>query len=79
MEGGESVATATAVPQGIVDVRADEIARNVDRAVGYWISQIDEALNDANLTSLGRRYAAKEIVERYQSVTGKPGLEPRRA
>ena len=78
-EGGEQVATATAVPREIVDVIADEIASGVGRAVGYWISQVDEALNDANLTSLGRLYAAREVVEQYKSLTGKPGLAARRA
>ncbi len=78
-EGGEVVVTTTAVPREIVEVIADEMACGVNRAVDYWISQIDQALNDTQLTSLGRLYAIKDVVERYNRLTGKVGLEARRA
>ncbi|MGO9127163.1 MAG: hypothetical protein ACLP6G_20035 [Terriglobales bacterium] len=71
--------TTTAVPREIVEVIADEMACGVNRAVDYWISQIDQALNDTQLTSLGRLYAIKDVVERYNRLTGKVGLEARRA
>jgi hypothetical protein len=73
------VATTMAVPREIVDVFADEIACGVDRAVEYWMSQIEHALADRELTTLGRLYAVKEIVERYKALTGKLRLEARRA
>jgi hypothetical protein len=55
------------------------MACGVDRAVAYWMSEIDQALSDTQLTSLGRLYAIKEVVERYKSLTGKSQLETRRA
>jgi hypothetical protein len=73
------VATITAVPREIVDVIANEMACGVDRAVECWMSQIEEALEDTRLTSLGRLYAVKEVVERYKSLTGKAELEVRPA
>lgn len=77
-EGGEIVAT-TAVSREIVSVIVHEMASGVDRAVECWMSQIEEALEDTRLTSLGRLYAVKEIVERYKHLTGKAELEARRA
>jgi hypothetical protein len=73
------VATITAVPREIVDVIANEMACGVDRAVECWMSQIEEALEDTRLTSLGRLYAVTEVVERYKSLTGKTELEVRPA
>jgi hypothetical protein len=78
-KGGEGVATTAAVPKEIVDIIVSEMACGVDRAVESWMSQIDEALNNTQLTSLGRLYAVKEIVHRYKSLTGKVELEVRRA
>jgi len=73
------VATTIAVPREIVDVIVDELACGVDRAVESWMSQIEQALDDTHLTSLGRLYAVKEVMERYKSMTGKAKLEVRRA
>jgi hypothetical protein len=73
------MATPTVVPREIINVIADEMAWGVERAVEYWMSQIGHALADRKLTSLGRLYAVKDIVERYKSLTGKVDLEVRRA
>jgi hypothetical protein len=73
------MATSTTVPREIVDVIANEMAWGVERAVEYWMSQIEHALADRELTSLGRLYAVKDVVERYKSLTGKVELEVRRA
>jgi hypothetical protein len=73
------MATSTAVPREIVDVIANEMAWGVERAVEYWMSQIEHALADRQLTSLGRLYAVKDVVERYRNLSGKMELEGRRA
>ena len=73
------MATTTVVPREIVDAIADEMAWGVERAVEYWMSQIEHALADRELTSLGRLYAVKDVVERYRELTGKTELEARRA
>jgi hypothetical protein len=73
------MATSTAVPREIVDVIANEMAWGVERAVEYWMSQVEHALADRELTSLGRLYAVKDVVERYKSLTGKVELKVRSA
>ncbi len=78
-ERWEAMATIATVPREIVDVIADEMAWGVERAVEYWMSQIEHALADRELTSLGRLYAVKGVVERYRDLTGKAELEARRA
>ncbi len=72
------MATAT-VPREIIDVIADEMAWGVERAVEYWMSQVEHALADQQLTSLGRLYAVKDVVERYRGLTGKEKLGARTA
>jgi hypothetical protein len=71
---------ATAVlPTNLVEVIASEMAAGVDRAVECWMSQIDHALTDVNLTSLGRLNAVREILNEYKHLTGKAQLQGRRS
>lgn len=64
--------------ENVVEVIASEMARGVERAVDCWMSQIDHALTDVHLTSLGRLNAVTEIVRRYKSLTGKSQLAGRK-
>ena len=52
----------------LVDVIADEMAAGVDRAVECWMSQIEQALTDVNLTSLGRLNAVREVLDDYKAL-----------
>ena len=70
---------STAISSDVVDVIASEMALGVERAVECWMAQIDQALRDDRLTSLGRLNAVREIVEQYKRLTGKTYLEARRA
>ena len=55
---------ATAViPTNLIEVIASEMAVGVDRAVECWMSQIEHALTDVHLTSLGRLNAVREILD----------------
>ena len=56
---------------------AEEMASGVDRAVECWMSQIEEALTDMRLTSLGRLQAVRQVVEKYKGLTGKAQLRAR--
>ncbi len=67
----------TAVSTDIVDVIANEMALGVDRAVECWMAQIEQALTDPHLTSLGRLNAVRGIVDDYKHVTGKVQLQGR--
>lgn len=66
-----------AVPGNLVEIIATEMASGVDRAVECWMSQIEQALGDARLTSLGRLHAVQQVVERYKNLTGKTDLHGR--
>ena len=69
---------ATAIiPTNVVEVIASEMAVGVDRAVECWMSQIEHALTDVHLTSLGRLNAVREILDQYKQLTGKAQLERR--
>jgi acetyl-CoA carboxylase alpha subunit len=63
--------------EDIVDVIVNEMALGVDWAVECWMAEIDHALADPQLTSLGRLHAVQEILEKYKSLTGKSQLKER--
>jgi hypothetical protein len=75
-KGGTSLASL-AIPTDFVDAIASEIADGVDRAVECWMSQIEQALTDIHLTSLGRLNAVREVLDQYKHLTGKAQLERR--
>ena len=65
-----------AVSQDFITVVATEIASGVDRAVECWMAQVEEALNDVHLTTLGRLNAVQSVMRRYKELTGKAELRP---
>ena len=69
------MATATILrDRDAVRLIVSEVATGVDRAVEHWMARVDQALTDTSLTSLGRLYAVKEIVQDYKNITGKEQL-----
>ena len=60
-----------------VDAVAREMASGVETAVECWMAQIDEALTDRHLTSLGRLNAVAQILADYKRLTGKEQLQRR--
>jgi len=66
------------VPLEFVSVVAGEIANGVDSAVESWMAQIESALRDDHLTTLGRMHAVEEILATYKQLTGKRELTCRR-
>jgi hypothetical protein len=70
----EFMATA-AITSNFVEVAANEIASGVDRAVECWLAQIDHALTDNQLTTLGRLNAVQDVLRKYKSLTGKIHLK----
>ena len=61
----------------IVNVIASEMAAGVERAVDCWMSEIEQAVTDTQLTTLGRMNAVREVLDRYKNLTGKQQLECR--
>ena len=70
---------ASAINRQLISVIAAEMAVGVETAVECWMSQIEEALTDVHLTTLGRLNAVSEILDKYKRLTGKVELECRRA
>ena len=75
-KAGSYLATR-AIPTDLVDVIAREMSVGVERAVECWMSEIEDALTDMHLTSLGRLNAVCEIVNEYKKLTGKTELKDR--
>lgn len=63
----------------LVRAIATEMAIGVETAVECWMSQIEQALADVHLTTLGRLNAVSEILHKYKRLTGKTELSCRRA
>jgi len=61
----------------LVSLLAAEMASGVERAVECWLAQVEHALADTQLTTLGRLNAVREILDRYKTLTGKAHLEGR--
>ena len=66
-----------AIPTDLVDVIVREMSVGVERAVECWMAEIEDALTDMHLTSLGRLNAVCEIVNEYKNLTGKAELKDR--
>jgi len=68
---------SAAISRDVITVIAQEMSCAVDRSVEYWMAQLDEALTDTRLTTLGRLNAASAILARYKQLTGKSQLRSR--
>jgi hypothetical protein len=53
---------------------ATEMKAAIDRSVECWMAEVDHALTDTRLTTLGRLHAVESIVEQYKTLTGKTAL-----
>jgi len=62
---------------GFVSLLAAEMASGVERAVECWLAQVEHALTDTQLTTLGRLNAVRDILDRYKTLTGKTKLNGR--
>jgi hypothetical protein len=69
------MATAVITSRDFVDAIAVEVASKIDVAVESWMAEMELALNDPALTTLGRINAAKEVLAQYKSLTGKQQLQ----
>jgi len=42
-----------------------EMSAGIDRAVSFWMNQIEDVLSDSRLTTLGRLQAVKDVLGQY--------------
>ena len=73
------MSTTASTTQDFVETIAKEVASRVDVAVESWLAQVQDALTDPQLTTLGRMNAAKDVLDRYRRLTGKAWLRSRQA
>ena len=62
------------IPADFISVVAGEIASGVDAAVEFWMAQVERALDDDGLTTLGRMNAARAVLAEYKQLAGKTEL-----
>ena len=58
------------MPKVFIETVAAEMASGIDAAVECWMMQIEAALEDPRLTTLGRLHAVQDIVANYRALTG---------
>jgi homospermidine synthase len=68
------VSTLLVGTQQFVDAIAAEKILGLEIVVEAWMAQVEQALDDPKLTTLGRMYAVRDVVNRYRSTTGKSQL-----
>lgn len=64
----------TSANRELVEAVALEMCAGIQWAVGAWITEIESALDDPRLTTLGRLRAIQEVVRRYRNA-GHPASE----
>ncbi len=64
-------ASVVDINRDVIRAIAAEMAIGVEAAVECWMSQIEQALTDIHLTTLGRLNAVSEILDKYKHLTGK--------
>jgi hypothetical protein len=68
-KAGTALATV-ATDRALIEAVVGEMQDGIERAVGFWMDQIEEALRDPSLTTLGRMNAIQDIVDRYAERAG---------
>jgi hypothetical protein len=66
------VSKATIGAQEFIEIVAAEMSAGVDVAVESWMTQVEQALYDPRLTTLGRMNSVKEVLNQYRSLKSKP-------
>jgi hypothetical protein len=56
-----------ATDRALIEAVAAEMSAGIECAVSFWMTQIEAALLDPRLTTLGRVHAIQEIVKRYNT------------
>jgi hypothetical protein len=73
------MAAAAPTTRDFIEAFAAELSSGIDAAVETWLAAMERALNDPELTTLGRMNAANDVLEHYKNLTGKKQLRTRRS
>ena len=69
-----AVATVASNRQ-LIEAAATEMSEGIDCAVGFWMGQIEQALGDPELTTLGRLNAVGAIVHAFRHQPTEMGFQ----
>ena len=58
----------------LIEAVIAEMSLGIECALGFWMGQIEHALGDPQLTTLGRLYAVRAIVQQYRHSTTETGI-----
>jgi hypothetical protein len=58
----------------LIEAVINEMSEGIESAVGFWMEQIENALGDPHLTTLGRLNAVRAIVQQYRHSTTETGV-----
>lgn len=53
--------------QALIEAIAAEMSSGIECAVSFWMTRIQDALQDPRLTTLGRMHAIQEIMKQYHA------------
>ncbi len=76
--GRQQAMATTVLTSDFINVVAAEMAHGVETAVERWLAQIERAVTDGHLTTLGRLNAVQEVLQDYKRLTGKVQLSSTR-
>ena len=69
-KGDRHLATA-AIPMDFINIVATEMLSGVERAVEYWLAQIDEIVMNDKLTPSLKLITIHGVLQNYKRLTGK--------
>ncbi|MGH9529356.1 MAG: hypothetical protein ACRD2S_05480 [Terriglobales bacterium] len=73
MKGEKLLATA-AIPTEFINTVATEMSSGVERAVEYWLDQIDQIVMSDKITPSLKLAAIQGVLQNYKNVTGRLAL-----
>lgn len=62
-----STTTVSVVPRDLIEAVADEMAAGIQSAVQYWMEHVQLALEDSQLSAVGRLEAIRGVLNCYNS------------
>ena len=70
----DTTLASVASDHDLIEALVAEIAQGIDCALSFWMEQIENALHEPQLTTLGRLYAVQAIVQQYRHGTTESGI-----
>lgn len=70
----DTTLASAASDHALIEAIVAEMSQGIECALGFWMGQIENALGDPQLTTLGRLYAVRAIVQQYRHGTTETGI-----